>query len=107
MSYVSYRLQRDFLAAAPSYQQKLRFSRAEIEAFNAHGWHCHYCGSQDNLTTDHIVSVARGGTDCIGNLIPACKTCNSSKRHVDYDTFKETIQAEIVGFIASNQGCVE
>ena len=41
---------------------------------------CFYCGSLDRITVDHVVAIARGGTDSIGNLVPACKTCNSSKR---------------------------
>lgn len=43
---------------------------------------CGYC--RDWATClDHIVPVAKGGTNDHGNLIPACKRCNSSKRHKD------------------------
>jgi hypothetical protein len=41
---------------------------------------CFYCGSKDRITIDHVVAIARGGTDSIGNLVSACKRCNSSKR---------------------------
>lgn len=41
---------------------------------------CFYCGSKDRITVDHVVAIARGGADSIGNLVSACKTCNSSKR---------------------------
>jgi 5-methylcytosine-specific restriction endonuclease McrA len=41
---------------------------------------CFYCGSLHRITVDHVVAIARGGADSIGNLVPACKTCNSSKR---------------------------
>jgi 5-methylcytosine-specific restriction endonuclease McrA len=30
-------------------------------------------------TIDHIVPLARGGTNYEGNLTPACRPCNSSK----------------------------
>jgi 5-methylcytosine-specific restriction endonuclease McrA len=39
---------------------------------------CVYCG--DPATTwDHVIPRRRGGTDDPGNLVPACKPCNSSK----------------------------
>lgn len=41
---------------------------------------CIYCGKRENITLDHVVPIARGGVHGIGNLAPACKPCNSSKR---------------------------
>jgi 5-methylcytosine-specific restriction endonuclease McrA len=41
---------------------------------------CAYCGSAGPLTQDHIVPVSRGGRHAIGNLLPACQPCNTSKR---------------------------
>jgi 5-methylcytosine-specific restriction endonuclease McrA len=43
---------------------------------------CFYCGATERLTVDHVVAIARGGTDSIGNLVSACKTCNSAKRQL-------------------------
>ena len=42
------------------------------------GASCVYCGAPA-LTVDHVVPVSRGGTNFEGNLVPACKACNSSK----------------------------
>ena len=45
---------------------------------------CHYCGgffASDTLTMDHIVPIARGGKSTRGNLVPACKSCNSNKKY--------------------------
>jgi 5-methylcytosine-specific restriction endonuclease McrA len=44
---------------------------------------CHYCGKKcapAELTMDHIVPVARGGTSTKGNVAPSCRKCNQEKR---------------------------
>lgn len=44
---------------------------------------CHYCGGKfppAQLTMDHVVPVARGGTSTRGNVVPACKKCNTEKK---------------------------
>jgi 5-methylcytosine-specific restriction endonuclease McrA len=44
---------------------------------------CHYCGkkfSAKELTMDHIVPVARGGTSTKGNVVPSCRPCNQAKK---------------------------
>lgn len=44
---------------------------------------CHYCAekfSPEELTMDHVVPIARGGKSSKGNLVPACKACNSKKK---------------------------
>lgn len=40
---------------------------------------CSYC-DQLATTVDHIIPLARGGTNYEGNLAPACVHCNSSRR---------------------------
>jgi 5-methylcytosine-specific restriction endonuclease McrA len=45
---------------------------------------CHYCGGTfpaEELTMDHIVPLARGGKSIRGNVVPACKECNSRKKY--------------------------
>ena len=45
---------------------------------------CHYCGkkfSPRELTMDHLVPLVRGGRSTKGNLVPACKECNTKKKH--------------------------
>jgi 5-methylcytosine-specific restriction enzyme A len=46
---------------------------------------CHYCGRSTpprELTMDHIVPLSRGGKSSKGNLVPACKVCNTKKRQL-------------------------
>lgn len=40
---------------------------------------CAYCGSGERLAWDHVTPIARGGAHSVGNLLPACTRCNSSK----------------------------
>ena len=40
---------------------------------------CVYCDAVEDLTLDHVVPLSRGGSNEVGNLVTACRTCNSSK----------------------------
>ncbi|MDP9073181.1 MAG: HNH endonuclease [Actinomycetota bacterium] len=48
-----------------------------------HTWKgaCAYCGRVGPLTRDHVVPLARGGSDYIANILPACRECNTSKHN--------------------------
>jgi len=44
---------------------------------------CYYCGRSfppGELTMDHIVPLARGGKSTKGNVVTACKECNTKKK---------------------------
>jgi 5-methylcytosine-specific restriction endonuclease McrA len=44
---------------------------------------CYYCRravGAKALTMDHIVPLGRGGTSIRGNVVPACKECNTRKQ---------------------------
>ena len=46
---------------------------------------CDYCGKETppkKLTMDHIVPLARGGRSTKGNVVPACKECNTRKKQL-------------------------
>jgi|SRR3954449_5927571 len=45
---------------------------------------CFYCQQRfppSELTMDHLVPLVRGGKSTKGNLVPACKECNSKKKY--------------------------
>ena len=51
-----------------------------FDVFKRDRFTCQYCGrSGVELEIDHIVPLARGGTDDVKNLITACKDCNRGK----------------------------
>lgn len=46
--------------------------------FDSYGGLCVYCAAPAT-TRDHVVPLARGGTDSIENIAPACLSCNARK----------------------------
>jgi 5-methylcytosine-specific restriction endonuclease McrA len=49
------------------------------EVFSRDGHKCRQCGATENLTLDHIVSIASGGTSDVSNLQTLCRSCNVKK----------------------------
>ena len=47
--------------------------------FKRDGYKCKFCGSEKDLTVDHIIPVENGGKDEFSNFQTLCKSCNSSK----------------------------
>jgi len=43
------------------------------------GEKCATCGRTDNLTVDHVLAIAKGGSNDIDNLQLLCRSCNSHK----------------------------
>lgn len=79
------RPRRDGPATPDAYKQRRGLSkgawrRLRETVFERDGRECTYCGATDDLAVDHVVPLARGGTNDLGNLTPACRPCNSSKR---------------------------
>jgi len=48
---------------------------------------CRYCGSDDNLQVDHIISRKNGGTHDLENLQVLCRNCNLRKSSKDEGSF--------------------
>jgi 5-methylcytosine-specific restriction endonuclease McrA len=76
---------------APIDPDELRRQRARARELRASPWWkrristgvCYYCRRQVGhraLTMDHIVPLGRGGTSMRGNVVPACKACNTRKQ---------------------------
>lgn len=56
---------------------------AWIKVLGLFGHRCAYCGARGDLVQDHAVPVNKGGKTIIGNIVPACRSCNSSKGEKD------------------------
>jgi len=48
-------------------------------------YECAYCGSDKDLTIDHIVPRSKGGTDFTKNVVCCCHDCNQSKSHTPWE----------------------
>ena len=54
--------------------------RVRFEVLRRDEYTCRYCRSKENeLTIDHVVPVALGGSDSPENLVAACRACNIGK----------------------------
>jgi 5-methylcytosine-specific restriction enzyme A len=76
---------------APVDPDELKRQRSKARALRDSPWWkrristgiCYYCRRQVGhaaLTMDHIVPLGRGGTSIRGNVVPACKDCNTRKK---------------------------
>lgn len=73
----------DFLIAQ-AIQAQLTPARVRRDIFGP----CVYCGTWQATHVDHVVPVARGGTDDPSNLVSACWSCNSSKGDSDVSEWR-------------------
>ena len=76
---------------APIDPDELRRERARARELRASSWWkrrrstgvCYYCRRKVGpgaLTMDHLVPLGRGGRSVRGNVVPACKECNTRKK---------------------------
>lgn len=62
--------------------------RTRFEVLRRDNYTCRYCGASApdvELTVDHVVPVALGGTDNPDNLVTACRDCNAGKASTSPD----------------------
>ena len=45
---------------------------------------CAYCGKELPLAQEHFIPLSDGGEYTHNNIIPACKSCNSSKKNKSF-----------------------
>ncbi len=73
-------------------------SQLDEEQFNANDWEqvkadfgqcCAYCGTDGKLEREHVIPINRDalGEHRLGNLVPACQSCNAKKAGDDFREF--------------------
>lgn len=52
---------------------------------------CAYCGARllegNKLEKEHLTALCHGGMTKLGNIIPACRSCNASKHDKNWQTW--------------------
>lgn len=86
---------RQYLQANPERMRAIRLRRkgrikANSFSFTEKDWQrlvtryrgcCAYCGERsDVLQREHVVPLVRGGTHGLGNILPACPSCNYANK---------------------------
>lgn len=57
-----------------------------------YNYRCAYCGKKTKLEMDHVVPISLGGPTTKENILPACRSCNSSKNNkVAIDILSQTV----------------
>lgn len=83
--------------------------RMRFECFKRDGFQCQYCGRtppQVVLEADHIIPVAGGGLDALGNLATACFDCNRGKSDVPLNSVSRPL-AEVMAEAAEKHEQLE
>lgn len=58
---------------------------------------CYYCNREvgrKQLTMDHVVPLSRGGRSTKGNIVAACKECNTQKKYllpIEWEEYLKTL----------------
>ncbi|WP_104091813.1 HNH endonuclease signature motif containing protein [Arthrobacter sp. GMC3] len=75
----NYRLRRYVSQAAPG-GIVVEFTPAQKTArFSLWGGRCWMCGIEGATQNDHVKPIVKGGSHCLSNLRPICRSCNASK----------------------------
>ena len=65
-----------------------------IELLQKWNWTCAYCGDSGALQPEHRTPLARGGSNLIENILPACAPCNQRKHMLTETEFRARLAAE-------------
>lgn len=72
-------------------------SARRLAVHSKFGGKCAYCGLEidiKKMQVDHIEPKFRGGSDDMGNLHPACASCNNWKHSFTLQEFRAELEAQ-------------
>ena len=75
-------------------------SAAQWAALAAEWAGCAYCGETvQPLQRDCVLALSRGGRYTLDNIVPACRSCNTSKCNVEVTTWLRRKRLDERGFL--------
>jgi len=93
-TFITYRLmmkekrQRNKFMEADLYVEKITPKQfmARCAAFN---FCCAYCNKPTEMDTEleHVISRSKGGSHCLANIVPACRSCNRAKYNYEMQSW--------------------
>jgi hypothetical protein len=106
------REQRPFIISVPP--EQLRKEKEKASRLRGSQWWkrqiakgvCYYCQRKTppaELTMDHIVALIRGGKSSRGNVVPACRECNSQKKYLLPFEWEEYVRKVSAGAAAESE----
>jgi 5-methylcytosine-specific restriction endonuclease McrA len=64
-----------------------------LDILKGYKYECAYCNKKFDLFNkperDHVIPISKGGNNIKENIVPACKSCNSSKQSKDLIIFNK------------------
>lgn len=71
---------RDAPPPEPSKSKAKIKNALRMKVYERDGFKCVYCGSRKQLSLDHVTPESKGGATSEGNLVTACRPCNTKKK---------------------------
>lgn len=83
-------------------RNRVHGSMKRHDIFERDAWTCCYCGEPFDamdLTVDHVEPRVKGGDNSVGNLVTACRACNTRKAGLAAWAFLENRPEERANFL--------
>ena len=78
------------------YQEgNLKDKKLRTFIFEKYNNSCVYCGNNEQLEVEHIISKSKGGTDSTRNLTLSCRKCNEQKNNLSLVQFGKLIGKDL------------
>lgn len=82
------------MAYSPPKRRKLTKDERQ-KVYDKCGGHCAYCGCEIDLAAmqvDHVFPISMDGVDTLGNMLPACRSCNHYKNSMPLWVFRQSVE---------------
>ena len=83
---------------------------AQWAALRAAWGGCAYCGATSAtgaMQKDCVLAISRGGRYTLGNVVPACRSCNASKCNAEVTGWLRRKRLDEAGFLLRHREVVE